>query len=142
MFLFRYLKKLSIAFEFVNVGERLEANAYHNFGCLLVPNKIFEKLLRSRWVKLLDLQNGFRTSSWAADLLIVAVNRVASAFNISCISSIHISCSLCCNFHHIASRAIKSQLLFLIAPVLDSSFRTQFPITTSAQRICDVIESH
>ena len=55
MFLFRYLKKLSIAFEFVNVGERLEANAYHNFGCLLVPNKIFEKLLRSRWVKLLDL---------------------------------------------------------------------------------------
>ena len=55
MFLFRYLKKLSIDLDFVDVGERLEASAYHKFGCFLVANKIFEKLLRSRWVKLLDL---------------------------------------------------------------------------------------
>ena len=54
MFLFRYLKKLSIALEFVDVGERLEASAYHKFGCFLIANKIFEELLRSRWVKLLE----------------------------------------------------------------------------------------
>ena len=71
-----------------NVGERSTAKNYRPVGLLSVVSKIFEKLLNNRIFDYLencslfsDFQYGFRSSRSTADLLTVASDRIARAFN-------------------------------------------------------------
>ena len=73
---------------FKNVGERSTAKNYHPGSLFSVVSKEFEKLLNNRIVDHLekcgvfsDFQYGFRSSRSTADLLTVASDRIARAFN-------------------------------------------------------------
>ena len=73
---------------FKNVGERSTAKNYHPVSLLSVVGKVFEKLVNNRIVDHLekcglfsDFQYGFRSCRSTADLLTVASNRIARAFN-------------------------------------------------------------
>ena len=73
---------------FKNVGERSTAKKYHHFSFRSVVSKVFEKLVNNRIVDHLekcglfsDFQYGFRSSRSTADLLKVASDRIAKAFN-------------------------------------------------------------
>ena len=71
-----------------NVGERSTAKNYRPVSLLSVVSKVFGKLGNNRIVDHLencglfsDFQSGFRSSSSTADLLTVASDRIARAFN-------------------------------------------------------------
>ena len=71
-----------------NVGERSTAKNYRPISLLSVVSKVFEKLVNNRIADHLekcglfsDLQYGFRSSQSTADLLKVASDRIARAFN-------------------------------------------------------------
>ena len=71
-----------------NVGERSTAKNYRPVSLLSVVSKVFGKLGNNRIVDHLencglfsDFQCGFRSSSSTADLLTVASDRIARAFN-------------------------------------------------------------
>ena len=73
---------------FKNVGERSTAKNYHPVSLLSVVSKVFEKLVNNRIIDQLekcglfsDFQHGFRSSRSTADLLTVASDRIARAFN-------------------------------------------------------------
>ena len=75
---------------FKNVMERSTAKRYCPFSVLSVVNKIFETLVNNRIVDHLDkcgrysdFQYGIRSSRSTADLMTVASDRVAGAFNMS-----------------------------------------------------------
>ena len=70
-----------------NVGERSTAKNYHPVSLLSVVSKVVEKLVNNRIVSHLekclfsDFQYGFRSSRSTADLLTIASDRIARAFN-------------------------------------------------------------
>ena len=71
-----------------NAEERSTAKNYHPVSLLSVVSKVFEKLVNNRIVEHLekcglfsDLQYGFRSAQSIADLLTVASDRIARAFN-------------------------------------------------------------
>ena len=73
---------------FKNVGERSTAKNYRPVSLFSVVSKVFEKLVNNRIVDYLekcgpfsDFQYGFRSSRSTADLLTVASDRIARAFN-------------------------------------------------------------
>ena len=73
---------------FKNVGERSTAKNNHTVSLLSVVSKVFEKLVNNRIVDHLekcglfsDFQYGFRSSGSTADLLTVASDKIARAFN-------------------------------------------------------------
>ena len=73
---------------FKNVEERSTAKNYRPVSLLPVVSKVFEKLVNNRIVDHLekcglfsDFQYGFRSSRSTADLLTVASDRIARAFN-------------------------------------------------------------
>ena len=73
---------------FKNIGERFTAKNYHPVSLLSVVSKVFKKLVNNRIVDHLekcglfpDFQHGFRSSRSTADLLTVAPDRIARAFN-------------------------------------------------------------
>ena len=73
---------------FKNVGESYTAKNYHPVSLLSVASKVFEKLRNNSSVDHLekyglfsDFQHGFRSSQSTADLLTVASDRIARAFN-------------------------------------------------------------
>ena len=73
---------------FKNVRERSKAKNYCPFSLLFAVSKVFEKLVNNRIVDHLekcglfsDFQYGFRSSRSTADLLTVASDRIARAFN-------------------------------------------------------------
>ena len=75
---------------FKNVWESSIAKNYRPVSLLSVVSKIFEKLVNNRIVDHLekcdlssDFQYGFRSSGSTADLLTVAPDKIASAFNSS-----------------------------------------------------------
>ena len=74
--------------EFKNNGGRSTAKDYHPVSLLSVVSKAFEKLVNYRIFDHLekcglfsDFQYGFRNSRSTADLLTVASDRIARAFN-------------------------------------------------------------
>ena len=74
--------------EFKNNRGRSTAKDYHPVSLLSVVSKAFEKLINNRIVDHLeksglfsDFQYGFRNSRSTADLLTVASDRIARAFN-------------------------------------------------------------
>ena len=73
---------------FKNIREGSTAKNYHPISLLSVVSKVFEKLVNNRIVDHLekcglfsDFQYGFRSSQSTADLLTVASDRIARAFN-------------------------------------------------------------
>ena len=73
---------------FKNVGERSTAKSYSPVSLLYVVSKVFEKFVNNRIVDhtekcgpFSDFQYGFRSSGSTTDLLIVASDRIARAFN-------------------------------------------------------------
>ena len=73
---------------FKNVGERSTVKNYHHVSLLSVVGKVFEKFINARLLDHLekcglfsDFRYGFRSSRLTADLLTVASDRIASAFN-------------------------------------------------------------
>ena len=81
-------KVSSVVPVFKNVGERSTAKNYRPVSLLSVVSKVFEKLVNNRIVGHLekcslfsDFQYGFRSSLSTADLLTVASDRIAWAFN-------------------------------------------------------------
>ena len=81
-------KVSSVVPVFKNVGERSTAKSYRPVSLLSVVSKVFEKLLNNRIVDHLekyglfsDFQHGFKSSRSTADLLTVASDRIARAFN-------------------------------------------------------------
>ena len=84
-------KVSSVVPVFKNVGERSTATTaknYHPVSLLSVVSKVFEKLVNNRIVDHLekcglfsDFQYVFRSSRSTADLLTVASDRIARAFN-------------------------------------------------------------
>ena len=73
---------------FKNVGEKPTTKNCHPVSLLSVVSKAFEKLVNNRIVDHLekcglfsDFQYGFRPSQSTADLLTVASDRIARAFN-------------------------------------------------------------
>ena len=73
---------------FKNVGERSTAKNYRSISLLSVVSIVFEKLINNRIVDypekcgpFSDFQYGFRSSQSTADLLTVASDRIARAFN-------------------------------------------------------------
>ena len=73
---------------FKNVAERSTAKSYHLVSLLSVVSTVFEKLVNNRIVDHLEncrlfseFQYGFRSSRSTADLLTVASDRIARAFN-------------------------------------------------------------
>ena len=81
-------KVSSVVPAFKNVGERSTAKNYRPVSFLSVVSKVFEKLINNRIVDYLekcgffpDFQYGFRSSRSTADLLTVASDRIARAFN-------------------------------------------------------------
>ena len=75
---------------FKNIGERSTAKNHCPVSLLSVVSKVFEKLVNNRIVDHLekcglfsDFQCGFRSSRSTADLLTVASDRIARAFNSS-----------------------------------------------------------
>ena len=80
--------ELSYILVFKNVGKRSTAKNYSPVSLLSVVSKVFEKLVNNRIVDHLekcglfsDFQYGFRSSQSTADLLAVASDRIARAFN-------------------------------------------------------------
>ena len=83
-----FWKVSSVVPVFKNVGERFTAKNYFSASLLSVVSKVFEKLVNNRIVDHIekcslfpDFQYGFRSSQSTADLLTVASDRTASAFN-------------------------------------------------------------
>ena len=81
-------KVSSVVPVFKNVGERSTAKNYHPVSLLSVFSKVFEKLVNNRIVDHLekcglfcDVQYGFRFCRSTADLLTVASDQIARAFN-------------------------------------------------------------
>ena len=81
-------KVSSVVPVFKNVGKRSTARNYHPVSLLSVVSKVFEKLVNNRIVDHLekcglfsDFQYGFRSCRSTADLLTVASDRIAGAFN-------------------------------------------------------------
>ena len=81
-------KVSSVVPVFKNVGERSTAKNYCSVSSLFVVSKVFEKLVNNRIVDHLekcgpfsDFRYGFRSSRSTADLLTVASDRIAWAFN-------------------------------------------------------------
>ena len=81
-------KVSSVVSVFKNVGEKSTAKNYCPVSLLSVVSKVFEKLVNNRIVDHLekcglfsDFQYGFRSSRSTADLLTVASDRIARAFN-------------------------------------------------------------
>ena len=81
-------KVSSVVPVFKNVGERSTAKNYHSVSLLSVFSKVFEKLVNNRIVDRLqkcglfcDVQYGFRSCRSTTDLLTVASDRIARAFN-------------------------------------------------------------
>ena len=81
-------KVSSVVPVFKNVGDRSTDKNYHPVSLLSVVSKVFEKLVNNRIVDHLekcglfsDFQDGFRSSQSTADLLTVASDRIARAFN-------------------------------------------------------------
>ena len=81
-------KVSSVVPVFKNVGERSTAKNYHPVSLLSVISKVFEELVHNRIVDHLakcdlfsDFQYGLRCSQSTADLLTVASDRIAMAFN-------------------------------------------------------------
>ena len=81
-------KVSSVVPVFKNVGERSTVTKEHPVSLLSDVSKIFEKLVNNRIVDHLekrglfpDFQYGFRSSQSTADLLTVASDRTARAFN-------------------------------------------------------------
>ena len=79
---------LSVVPVFKNVVERSTAKNYRPVSPLSVVSKVFEKLVNNRIVDHLensglfsDFQYGFRSSESTSDLLTVASDRIARAFN-------------------------------------------------------------
>ena len=79
---------LSVVPVFKNVVERSTAKNYRPVSPLSVVSKVFEKLVNNRIVDHLensglfsDFQYGFRSSQSTSDLLTVASDRIARAFN-------------------------------------------------------------
>ena len=74
---------------FKNFGERSTAKNYRPVSLLSVVSKLFEKVVNNRIVDhqkkcgFSDFQYGFRSSGSTADLLTVASDRIARAFNSS-----------------------------------------------------------
>ena len=75
---------------FKKVGERSTAKNYRSVSLLSVVSKVFEKLVNNRSVDHLekgglfsDFQYGFRSYRSTAELLTVASDRIARAFNSS-----------------------------------------------------------
>ena len=84
----RLLEVSSVVSVFKNVGERSTAKNYCPVSLLCVVSKVFEKLGNNRIVDhpeksglFSDFQYGFRSSRSTADLLTVASDRIARAFN-------------------------------------------------------------
>ena len=70
------------------MGERATSKSYCPVSLLSMVSKVFEKLVNNRIVNHLekcglfpDFQYGFRSSCSTADLLTVAADRIARAFN-------------------------------------------------------------
>ena len=81
-------KASSVVPVFKNVGKRSTAKSYHSVTLLSVVSKVFENLLNNRIVDHLQkcglfffFQYGFRSSRSTTDLLTVAYDRIARAFN-------------------------------------------------------------
>ena len=81
-------KVSSVVPVFMNAGERPTAKNYRPVSLLSVVSEVFEKLVNNRIVNHLekcglftDFQYGFRSSQSTADLLTVASDRIARAFN-------------------------------------------------------------
>ena len=73
---------------FRNVGERSAAKNYHPASLLSLISKVFDKLVNNRIIDhqekcglFTDFQYGFRSSRSTEDLLTVASDRIARAFN-------------------------------------------------------------
>ena len=73
---------------FKNVGKRSTAKNYRTVSLLSVVSKVFEKLINNRIIDPLeksglfsDFEYGFRSSQSIANLLTVASDRIARAFN-------------------------------------------------------------
>ena len=73
---------------FRNVGERSTAKNYHPASLLSLISKVFDKLVNNRIIDhqekcglFTDFQYGFRSSRSTEDLLTVASDRIARAFN-------------------------------------------------------------
>ena len=73
---------------FKNVGEKSTVKNCHSVRLLSVISKVFEKLVNNRIIDHLekcglfsDFHYGFRSSRSTADLLTVASDRIARAFN-------------------------------------------------------------
>ena len=81
-------KVSSVVLVFKNVAERSTAKNYCPISLLSVVSKVFGKLLNNRIVDHLeksglfsDFQYGFRSTQSTADLLTVALDRIARAFH-------------------------------------------------------------
>ena len=81
-------KVLSVIPVFKNVGKRSTTKKKRPVGLLSVVSKVFKKLVNNRIVDHLekcglfsDFQCGFRSSRSTADLVTVASDRIARAFN-------------------------------------------------------------
>ena len=81
-------KASSVVLVFKNVGERSTANNYFPSSLFSMVSKVFEKLMNNRIVDQLqkcglfsDFQYGFRFSRSTGDLLTVASDKIAWAFN-------------------------------------------------------------
>ena len=81
-------KVSSVVPVFENVGERFTAKNHHPVSLLSVVSKVFEKLVNNRIVDHIEkcgllshFQYGFRSSGLTSDLLTVASDRIARAFN-------------------------------------------------------------
>ena len=73
---------------FRNVGERSAAKNYHPASLLSLISKVFDKLVNNKIIDhqekcglFTDFQYGFRSSRSTEDLLMVASDRIARAFN-------------------------------------------------------------
>ena len=114
---------------FKNVEERSTAKNYRPVSLLSVVSKVFEKLVNNRIVDHLekcglfsDFQYGFRSSRSTADLLTVASDRIARAFNRSGPTRAFDRVWHAGLLHKLKSYGISGQTfdLFLLFPVTDS----------------------
>ena len=137
---------------FKNVGERSTAKNYRPVSLLPVVSKGFGKLVNNRIVDHLencglfsDFQYGFRSSRSTADLLTVASDRIARAFNRSgATRAVALDISKAFDrvwhaglLHKLKSYGISGQILSLISSflsnrqlrvVLDGKFLQEYPV--------------
>ena len=131
-----YWKVSSVLPVFKNVGERSTAKTYLPVQLLSVVSKVFEKLVNNRIVDHLekcglfsDFQYGFRSSRSTANLLTVASDRIARAFNRSgATRAVALDISKAFDrvwhaglLHKLKSYGISGQIFGLVSPFLSKT---------------------